>query len=87
MADCDQHRRRSPAPHTVRVKTIDEMLSLDLLSTEQHREIACWLRASSTPEAIMAMPPHLWRAIESASLVMNIDDDLLRPPLLGADSG
>jgi hypothetical protein len=67
------------------VKTIDEMLSLDLLSTQQHREIACWLRASRTPEAIMSMPPQLWRAIESASLVMNIDADLIRAPLLNAD--
>ena len=68
------------------MKTIDEMLSLDLLSAQQHQDIARWLRASKTPEAIMAMPPHLWRAIESASLVMNIDADLIRSPLLGADA-
>ncbi len=74
-------------PHTAHVKIIDEMLSLDLLSTQQHREIASWVRAGKTPEAILAMPPHLWRAIESASLAMNIDADLTRPPLLGADSG
>jgi hypothetical protein len=69
----------------VGVKTVDEMLSLDLLSTQQHRDIVGWLRTSRTPEAILAMPPHLWRAIESASLAMNIDADLTRPPLLGAD--
>ncbi len=68
------------------MNTIDEMLSLDLLSQQQHREITAWLRASKTPEAVMAMPPHLWRAIESASLAMNIDADLIRPPLLDADS-
>jgi hypothetical protein len=79
-------RGSSRPPHTVRVKIIDEMLSLDLLSPQQHREIACWLRASTTPEAILAMPPPLWRALEAASLVMNIDADLIRPPLLGADS-
>ena len=73
-------------PHTVGVKIIDEMLSLDLLSPQQHHEIACWLDASRTPEAIMAMPPPLWRALEAASLVMNIDADLIRPPLLSADS-
>jgi hypothetical protein len=67
------------------VKVIDEMLSLDLLSAQQHREIAAWVRAVRTPEAIMAMPPHLWRALESASLAMNIDADLTRPPSLGAD--
>jgi hypothetical protein len=86
VADCGPRRGCSRDPHTVRVKIIDEMLSLDLLSTQQHREIACWLHASRTPEAIMAMPPPLWRAIESASLVMNIDADLIRPPLLSADS-
>jgi hypothetical protein len=67
------------------VKLIDEMLSLELLSTQQHREIASWIRSAKTPEAIMAMPPHLWRAIESASVAMNIDADLSRPPWLGAD--
>ena len=67
------------------MKIIDEMLSLNLLSTHQHREIASWVRAARTPEAIMAMPPHLWRAIEVASVVMNIDADLTRPPWLGAD--
>jgi hypothetical protein len=67
------------------VKIIDEMLSLDLLSLEQHREIVSWVRRARTPEAIMAMPPHLWRAIEAASVAMNIDADLTRPPWLGAD--
>lgn len=67
------------------MKLIDEMLSLELLSTQQHREIASWIRSAKTPEAIMAMPPHLWRAIESASVAMNIDADLSRPPWLGAD--
>lgn len=61
------------------------MLHLDLLSAQQHSEIAGWVRAGRTPEAIMAMPPHLWRAIEAASLAMNIDADLTRPPLLGGD--
>lgn len=67
------------------MKLIDEMLSLDLLSAHQHREIASWIRAARTPEAIMAMPAHLWRAIESASVAMNIDADLTRPPWLGTD--
>lgn len=71
--------------HTRPVNIIDEMLSLDLLSAEQHRDIAAWVRRARTPEAILAMPPHLWRALESASVVMNIDADLSRPPWLGAD--
>ena len=44
------------------MKIIDEMLSLNLLSTQQHHEIASWLRIAATPEAIMAMPPHLLAA-------------------------
>lgn len=67
------------------VKLIDEMLSLELLSTQQHREISSWVRSARSPEAIMAMPPALWRAIEAASVAMNIDADLTRPPWLGAD--
>ena len=67
------------------MKIIDEMLSLDLLSAQQHKEIASWVRIARTPEAIMAMPPHLWRAIEAASVAMNVDADLTRPPWLGAD--
>jgi hypothetical protein len=85
MADSVPPRAPSPSPHTARVKIIDEMLSLDLLSAQQHHEIAGWIRASRTPEAILAMPPHLWRAIESASLAMNIDADLTRPPLPDGD--
>jgi hypothetical protein len=71
--------------HTRPVKIIDEMLSLDLLSPQQHSEIALWVRSARTPEAILAMPPHLWRAIEAASVAMNVDADLTRPPWLGAD--
>lgn len=67
------------------MKLIDEMLSLDLLSAQQHRDIASWIRTARTPEAIMAMPQHLWQALESASVAMNIDADLTRPPCLGAD--
>ena len=55
-------RIRTARRHTGRVKIIDETLSLDLLSTQQHHEIAPWLRIAATPEAIMAMPPHLLAA-------------------------
>lgn len=67
------------------MKIIDEMLHLDLLSAGQHRDIASWLRAARTPEAILAMPAHLWQALESASEAMNIDADLTRPPRLAVD--
>ncbi len=67
------------------MNTLDEMLNRRLLTKQQHADIAHWVRSARTPEAIMAMPPHLWRAIEAASLAMNIDADLTRPPWLGAD--
>jgi hypothetical protein len=67
------------------VKLIDEMLSLDLLSAQQHRDITAWIQTARTPDAILAMPPDLWRAIEAASVAMNVDADLTRPPWLGAD--
>jgi len=66
------------------VKTIEEMLALDLLTPEQHREIAAWIAGAKTPEAIMAMHAPLWRALERASIAMNLEADLTRPPPLGA---
>ena len=62
------------------MKIIDEMFNLDLLTAQQHREIGAWVQVAKTPEAILAMPPHLWRAIEAASDAMNVDADLTRPP-------
>ncbi len=67
------------------MKTIDEMRHLDLLSAAEHREIAAWVARARTPEAIMAMPPHLWRAIEAAAVAMNIDADLTRLPPFAPD--
>lgn len=64
------------------MQTLDEMLSRKLLTATQHRDIARWIAAAKTPEAIMAMPPALWRALELASLLMNVDADLTQPPLL-----
>ena len=66
------------------MKTIDEMLHLDLLTPQQHGEIGAWIARAKTPEAIMEMPAPLWRALEVASVAMNIDADLTRPPLLAA---
>ncbi|MCY1364211.1 hypothetical protein D9M69_510060 [compost metagenome] len=37
-----------------------------------------------SPEDILKMPAQLWQAVERASAVMGIDDDLLRPPALDA---
>ena len=64
------------------VKTLDEMLSLNLLSAVQHAEIAAWIAQARTPEGIMRMPAPLWRSLEVASVLLNVDADLLQPPLL-----
>ena len=67
------------------MKTIDEMLHLSLLTPYQHQQISAWLAHADTPEDILKMPTALWQAIERASAVMGIDDDLLRPPAFDAD--
>ncbi|SEK14657.1 hypothetical protein SAMN05216567_11491 [Variovorax sp. OK605] len=72
------------------MKTIDEMLNLDLLTAEQHHEIGAWIARANSPEEILKMPASLWQAVERASEVMGIDEDLTRPPSLdagGADLG
>jgi hypothetical protein len=66
------------------MKTLDEMLHLELLSPDQHRQISAWVGQADSPEAILKMPAALWQAVERASLAMGIDEDLLRPPALDA---
>lgn len=68
------------------MKTIDEMLHLELLTPAQHDEISAWIARSASPEEILRMPAPLWQAVEHASRVMGIDADLLRPPALDAGS-
>jgi len=67
------------------MKTIDEMLSLNLLTPDQHADIGAWVAHARTPEAIMQMPAPLWRSLELASVLMNFDADLLQPPSLDHD--
>jgi hypothetical protein len=67
------------------MKTIDEMLSLELLTADQHQQISAWIACADSPDAILQMPAPLWQAVERASAVMGIDEDLLRPPALDAD--
>ncbi len=64
------------------MQTLDEMRNLHLLTPDQHAQIGAWIAAGKTPEAIMAMPPHLWRAFELASVLMGFDADVTQPPLL-----
>jgi len=40
------------------------------------------LAQARTPEAIRRMPEPLWRSLELASVLMNVDADLTQPPLL-----
>ncbi|MGV3728192.1 hypothetical protein [Hydrogenophaga sp.] len=67
------------------MKIIDEMLHLALLTTDQHQQISAWIAQAASPDDILKMPRPLWQAVERASAVMGIDDDLLRPPSLDAD--
>lgn len=64
------------------MKTIDEMLHLALLSPDEHQQITTWIAQAESPDEILKMPPLLWRAVERASAVMGIDEDLMRPPAL-----
>lgn len=67
------------------MKTIDEMLHLALLTPDEHQQINHWIAKAESPDEILKMPPVLWKAVERASAVMGIDDDLMRPPALDAD--
>ena len=66
------------------MKTLDEMLSLNLLSTVQHAQVAAWISQARTPERILEMPAPLWRSLELASVLMDVDRDLTQPPALDA---
>jgi hypothetical protein len=68
------------------METLNEMLSRHLLTPERHAEIGAWVARGKTPEAIMEMPAHLWRALSLASVLMNLDADLTRTPPLGDDA-
>jgi len=67
------------------MKTIDEMLNLALLTADEHHQISAWIAQADSPEDILKMPVSLWQAVQRASAVMGIDDDLMRPPALDAE--
>lgn len=67
------------------METLDDMERRHLLTPEQRAEIGAWVASGRTPEAIMAMPAHLWRALALASVLMNVDADLTRAPAPGDD--
>ncbi len=55
------------------MQTLNEMLALKLLTPEQHFEILSWTTRAKTPEKIMEMPPHLWRSLELAAVLMGFE--------------
>lgn len=55
------------------MQTLDDMLALKLLTPDQHHEISAWVVHARTPEKILQMPPHLWRSLELASVLMGFD--------------
>ena len=62
------------------MKTIEEMLHLDLLTSEQHVQFDEWIARAGSPDEILKMPAPLWLAMERASEVMGINQDLIRTP-------
>lgn len=59
------------------MQTLDEMLSLNLLTAEQHQAIGAWVRQARTPDRILQMPAPLWAALEQASLLLDFDGGAL----------
>ena len=53
------------------MQTLDDMLSCHLLTPEQHGQIAAWVAAARTPQAILDMPADLWRTLELASVLLD----------------
>lgn len=68
------------------MQTLDEMLTRQLLSADQHAEIRAWITQARTPDAILEMPAPLWRTLELASVLMGVDADLTQAPLLSSSS-
>ena len=66
------------------MQTLDEMLKRHFLNPDQHGQICAWIAAAKTPQAILQMPSELWRTLELASVLMDFEADMARPPPLGA---
>ncbi|NRF71221.1 hypothetical protein HLB44_29935 [Aquincola sp. S2] len=62
--------------------TLDEMRDRMLLTADHHAQIGAWIARARTPEGDMAVPPSLWRKLELAGVLLNIDGDLPQPPAL-----
>ncbi|WP_310388256.1 hypothetical protein [Roseateles sp.] len=55
------------------MQTLNDMLAQKFLTPDQHFEILSWTTHAKTPEKIMDMPPHLWRSLELASVLMGFE--------------
>ena len=64
------------------MRTIDEMRGRMLLATDQLSGIG--VRIVRAREAIMAMPPSLWRNRQLAGVFIEIEGDLSQPSALTA---
>jgi hypothetical protein len=62
------------------MQTLDEMLSRKLLTPQQHAQIGAWIAKAAGVQEILEMPAPLWRTLELASVLMDVDADLQRPP-------
>jgi len=67
------------------MQTLNEMLNRKLLTVDQHAQIGAWISEARTPDAILSMPPALWRTLELASVLMGFDEDVSQAPMLSAD--
>jgi hypothetical protein len=66
------------------MQTLNDMLDRNLLTVDQHAQIRAWISQASTPEAILEMPPALWRSLALASVLMGLDADVSQAPSLSA---
>jgi hypothetical protein len=66
------------------VQTLNDMLDRNLLTADQHAQISAWISQARTPEAILQMPPALWRSLSLASVLMGFDADVSQAPSFSA---
>jgi hypothetical protein len=46
----------------------------------QHAQIGAWIANANNAEQILEMPAPLWRTLELASVLMDVDADLRQTP-------
>jgi hypothetical protein len=66
------------------MQTLNDMLDRNLLTADQHAQISAWISQARTPEAILQMPPALWRSLSLASVLMGFDADVSQAPSFSA---